>query len=118
MSVYDDVKQALQDILAPQLAELRGEYRTAIGDLRTDLETRFAKMEAHLEMRFARAEARMETGFSELRSEIAQLRAETRQEATNIHTDVVRIEQVFNARLQAFELTERIVRLEERVGRG
>lgn len=103
MSVYDEVKKALQDIVAPQIAELRGEIEARFAQV----ETRFTQMEAHTDARFA-----------ELRSEIAQLRSELRQEISNLHTDLVRVEQVFDARLQAIGVLERVVRLEERVGRS
>ncbi|MBI3697517.1 MAG: hypothetical protein HY238_22110 [Acidobacteria bacterium] len=94
MAVYEEVKRALQDIMAPQLAEIRGEMRTGFAELRAEMDSQFA----------------------EVRSEIAQLRSEMRQEINNLHTDLVRVEQVLNARLQSFELVERVVRLEERVG--
>ena|SRR2546422_284325 len=102
MAVYDDVKRALQDFVAPQLSELRG-----------DMESRFAKLETEMEKRFAHVDTR----FAEVRAEIGQFRAEFRQEISNIHTDLVRIEQVFSARLQTVEVVERVARLEERLAR-
>ena len=108
MAVYEDVKRALQDIMAPQLAEIRGEMKSGLAELRADMDKGFAGVGTRF------AEVRAEIG--EVRSEIAQLRAEMRQEINNIHTDLVRVEQVFDARLQGFQVIERVTRLEERVG--
>jgi len=80
MAVYDDVKRAFQDILAPQLAEIRGE-----------MNSRFAQVEA----RITELRAEMNTRFAAAESQTGQLRAELRQEISNVHTDLVRIEQVF-----------------------
>ena len=113
MAIYDEVKRALQDIMAPQLAELRGELRAGLAEVRADMESRFAQVET----RFVQLEARFRAEFSEVRSEIAQLRVEMRQEVNNVHTDLVRIEQVFSARLQSMDVLERVVRLEERLSR-
>jgi hypothetical protein len=79
MAVYDDVKKALQEFLAPQLAEVRGD-------------------------------------IAQVRAEVSQLRAEMHQEINNLHTDLVRMEQVFDARFQSVTPLERVARLEERVG--
>ena len=97
MAVYDDVKKALQEFLAPQLAE----GREQIAALRSEMEARFAKVD---------------TQFVELRSDVSQMRTEMRQEINNLHTDLVRMEQVFDARFQSVSLLERVARLEERVG--
>ena len=99
MAVYEDVKRALQDILAPQLGEIRSDIAT----LRADMDSRFAQVDAR---------------FAEVRSEIAQLRAEMHQEISNLHTDLVRIEQVFSAQIQSVQVVERVARLEERLARA
>ena len=101
MAVYNEVKRALQDIMAPQLAEMRGDMRTGFAELRAEMDSRFAEVNVR---------------FAEVRSELAQLRSEMQQEINNLHTDLVRIEQVFGARLQTFEVIERVARLEECVG--
>ncbi len=103
MAVYDDVKRALQEIVAPQLGEVRGE----VGTLRAEMK----EMRAEMDRRFGQVDAK----FAEVRSEIAQLRSEMRQETNNLHTDLVRIEQVFGARLEKVELVERLTRVEERL---
>ena len=103
MAVYEDVKRALQDIMAPQLAEIRGEMRASIAELRADMDSRFAQVDSR---------------FAEVRSEIAQLRAEMHQEISNLHTDLVRIEQVFSAQIQSVQVVERVARLEERLARA
>jgi len=41
-----------------------------------------------------------------------------RQEVSNIHTDLLRIEQAFAARIQSVGIAERVARLEEKAGRG
>jgi uncharacterized protein involved in exopolysaccharide biosynthesis len=103
MAVYDDVKRALQDILAPQLGEIRGEMAA----LRSEMNARFAQMDT----RFAQVDAE----FVKLRSEIGELRAEMRQETNNLHTDIVRLEQVMESRLQTIGMAERIARIDERL---
>src|SRR5712692_4858920 len=108
MAIYDEVKQALQDIMAPQLAEFRGEMRTGFAELRAEMDRRFAEVDA----KFAQVDAK----FAEVRSEINQLRFELRQETNNLHTDLVRMEQVFDARFQKVDVIERLTRLEERFG--
>lgn len=96
MAVYDDVKRALQEILAPQLGEIRGEMAA----LRSEMNTKFAEVDAE---------------FVKLRAEMGQHRAETRQEINNLHTDIVRLEQVLESRLQTIGMAERIARIEERL---
>jgi hypothetical protein len=86
MAVYDDVKKGLQEFLAPQLAEVRGELSQVRGEI------------------------------AQVRADVSQLRAEMHQEINNLHTDLVRMEQVFDARFQSVSLLERVARLEERVG--
>ena len=103
MAVYDDVKRAFQDILAPQLAEIRGEMNARFAQV----ETRITALESEMNIRFATVD-----------SQIGQFRAEFRQEISNLHTDLVRIEQVFSARLQTVEISERVARLEERLPRA
>jgi uncharacterized protein involved in exopolysaccharide biosynthesis len=107
MAVYGDVKRALQEILAPQLGEIRGEMAA----LRSDMNTKFAEVEA----RFAKVDARFTELDSGLRLEVGQLRAEVRQEINNLHTDIVRLEQVLESRLQTIGMAERIARIEERL---
>ncbi|HYM09443.1 MAG TPA: hypothetical protein VEU62_01855 [Bryobacterales bacterium] len=96
MAVYDDVKRALQEILAPQLGEIRGEMAA----LRSEMNTKFAEVDAE---------------FVKLRAEMGQHRTETRQEINNLHTDIVRLEQVLDSRLQTISMAERIARIEERL---
>ena len=98
MAVYDDVKRALQDILAPQLGEIRGEVAT----LRAERHARFAQVDARL---------------SEIRSDMKSQFADVRQEIHNLHPDLVRIEQVFDTKFQAVGVVERITLLEERLAR-
>ena len=61
--------------------------------------------------RFTEMDVRMQSGFKELRSEMAQFRVEVRQQISNLHTDIVRVEQVFDLRLQSVGVTERAARL-------
>jgi len=63
VAVYQDVKKALQEILTPQVAELRGQMvdlRGEIAGLRGEMDSRFAKMDSRF--------AEMDTKFALLRS--------------------------------------------------
>ncbi len=109
MGVYDDVKQALQDVVAPQLAEFRGEMQERFAQM----DARITSLRAEMEIRFAQVDKR----FAGLEAELRAQGTELRQEINNLHTDVLRIEQVFDAKLQTVQMTERVARLEERAAR-
>ena len=56
MSIYDDAKRALQDVLAPELKELKGELSAInirIDGIEKNLDTRFAAIDKNLDIRFA-----------------------------------------------------------------
>ena len=105
MAIYDDVKQALQDIMAPQLAEFRGEMRKSLAELRADMDRRFAEVQADMDRGLAEVRAEMDTRFAQVDSRFFEVKAE-----------IAHIEQVFDARLQGIGMIERLARLEERVG--
>ena len=107
MAVYEDVKRALQEILTLQLGEVRGEMAALRAEIKADIK------DVRSEMAALRAEIKAD--IKDARSEIVLLRAEMRQDINNIHIDLVRIEQVFDARLQTLGVIERVARLEERL---
>jgi len=56
LSIYDDAKRALQDVLAPELKELKGELSAInirIDGIEKNLDTRFAAIDKNLDIRFA-----------------------------------------------------------------
>ena len=114
MAVYDDVKRAFQDILAPQMAELKGDMNARFAQV----ETRITELRAEMDTRFSDLKSEMNSRFAAADSQMGQFRAEFRQEVNNIHTDLVRIEQVFDARLQTVGIVERVARIEERLARA
>lgn len=68
MPVYDQVKQALQDILAPELQALKAEIRRLdekIESLRNEMNTRFAALEEKVDLlrnvELKRVEEKIET---------------------------------------------------------
>jgi len=117
VAVYQDVKKALQEILTPQVAELRGQMvdlRGEIAGLRGEMDSRFAGIDsrfAEMDTKFALLRTEMERRFAQLQTEMERRFglvdvsfAELRQEMNNLHTDVVRIEQVFGAPIESVAL--------------
>lgn len=92
MSVYDQVKQALQDIIAPQLAELRGEVRGEIAGVRKEI--------------------------AELRGELRHEIAEVRGKVETVQAEIRRLDERFDALNEKVDMTteirERLAALEAR----
>ena len=93
MSVYDQIKQALQDIIAPQLAEIRGEVHELRGGFRADL--------------------------AELRGEVHELRGELNGEIKALQSEVRCLDEKIDALSEkvdvTIELRERLATLEAKV---
>lgn len=99
---YETVKQAIQDVIAPQLQELkgeiaglRGEIKGEIAGLRGELKGEIAGLRG--EMR--QIEKRMEEGFGALRSEIA-ITNKRIDEALNIRERLAALEAALSHRAQ------------------
>ncbi len=133
-NIYDAVKQALQDLIAPQLesikgeiGELRGEMRSEIGTLRGEMHGEIGTLrgEMHGEIGTLRGElgeVRTEIGAlrSEMRgelvavrSEIGEVRAEMRGNHAALTSEIRRIDDKLT---WALDLRERIVALETKLG--
>ncbi|MBI3769159.1 MAG: hypothetical protein HY271_11805 [Deltaproteobacteria bacterium] len=93
-NIYQAVKQAMQDLIAPQLESLKGD----IGALRADL-----------------GAVRAETGaeFGAVRAEIGALRSEMRAGQLALGAEIRRIDDKLT---WALDLRERIVAIEARLG--
>ncbi|MBI4664276.1 MAG: hypothetical protein HY735_36230 [Verrucomicrobia bacterium] len=103
MSVYDQVKQALQDIVAPQLAELRGELRGDIANV-------------HKEIAELRGEFRQE--IAELRGELREEIVEVRGKVETVQAEIRRLDERLAALNEKVDMTaeirERLAALEAR----
>ena len=94
MPVYDQVKQALQDILAPEIQALKAEIRR----LDEKIDVRFREMDAlfkEMEAKLSALDEKFEARFRELDSKFEGLRHEVRT---------------------ALEIQERLAALEAKVG--
>src|SRR5260370_754791 len=74
---HDTIKQAIPDVIAPQLQELRGEIAGLRGEMvglcgeMNGLRGERRQMEKRVDERMASVEKRMEEGFAAIRVEIA-----------------------------------------------
>ena len=99
--IYDTVKQAIQEVIAPQLQELRGDITGFRGDIGGELTGLRAEMR--------QIEKRMEDGFNSIRSEM-NVRFGALDEKLIERLDYT------NKRLEnALEIRERLAALEARV---
>ena len=87
--MYDDVKQALQDVVAPQLAEMRGEMEKWFAQK----DVKITALRAEMEARLAKMDVKFSGQIAELRADIRAQGAEPWQGINNLHTDVLRIEE-------------------------
>lgn len=110
VNIYQAVKQAMQDLIAPQLESLRGEI-TAIGANVNGL-----RAEMHSELNRSRSDL---TGLrSEMRTELSGLRSEMHAELNGFRGETVANFARLDERLTlALDVRERIVALEARLPR-
>lgn len=94
MSVYDQVKQALQDIVAPQLAEVRGELKVELAELRGEVRT--------LQAEIRRLNEKIDASADAMRSEIRRL-----DEKIEALSEKVDMTAEFRERLAALEARTR-----------
>jgi hypothetical protein len=131
VNIYQAVKQAMQDLIAPQLESLRGEV-TAVGagvnalrgemqsefkavrtEFRADLETFRGEVRADMaEVRGDVAEVRGE--MAEMRGDLRALRAELNGLRGETSANLVRLDERLTI---ALDVRERIVALEARLPR-
>jgi predicted nucleic acid-binding Zn-ribbon protein len=107
-NIYQAVKQARQDLVAPQIESLKGE----IGQLRGEVHGEIAGLRG--EMGEFRGEVRGEIAEfrSEVRGEIAELRSEMRGNHAAVSAEIRRIDDKLT---WALDLRERIVALETKL---
>ncbi|MBI5307918.1 MAG: hypothetical protein HZB37_06225 [Planctomycetes bacterium] len=72
MSVYDQVKQALQDVVAPEIKALQIEIKR----LDEKIDTRFSSLEEKVNTRFASLDEKIDTRFNSLDGKVDSLRRE------------------------------------------
>ncbi len=103
--IYDTVKQAIQDVVAPQLQELKGEIAGLRGEM------------SGLRGELRQIEKRMEEGFSAGRNEVNSLRNEMNARLSALDEKFSSRLDYTNKRLEeALEIRERLAALEARVG--
>jgi len=110
--VYDQVKQAIQDILAPELQALKGEIRRVderINALDAKIDARFREMEAKI----VALDTKFETKFREMETKLAALdeKFETRFRELDSKFEGLRHEV-----RTVLEIRERLAALEAKVG--
>lgn len=66
MSVYDQVKQALQDVVAPEIKALQIEIKR----LDEKIDNRFASLDEKVNTRFASLDEKIDTRFSALEARL------------------------------------------------
>jgi hypothetical protein len=107
-NIYQAVKQALQDLVAPQIESLKGEIGQLRGELRGEMVGLRGEMgEFRGELRGEIAEFR-----GEVRGEIAELRSEMRGSHAAVSAEIRRIDDKLT---WALDLRERIVALETKL---
>jgi hypothetical protein len=104
-NIYQAVKQAMQDLIAPQLESLKGD----IGGLKGEIGAVKAEVGA------VRTEMRTEIGAlrSEMHTEIGALRSEMQAGHLTLASEIRRIDDKLT---WALDLRERIVAIETRLG--
>ncbi len=90
--VVQSVRQLLQDFIAPELRELKGD----VGRLESKIDSGLAQLESKMDSGLAQLESRMDSGFAQVRSliENANLRAELEatRDIANLRERVTRLE--------------------------
>jgi chromosome segregation ATPase len=106
--IYDTVKQAIQDIVAPQLQELKGDIAGFRGEIKGEITGLRAEITG-LRAEVRQIEKRMEDGFASIRNEMS-VRFAALDEKFSQRLDHT------NQRLDdALEIRERLAALEARV---
>jgi hypothetical protein len=80
VGVYDQIKTAFQDLVAPAIHELRGDIRV--------LDERFKALDARLEQRSAALDAKMDAGVATLDETMAALDAKVDHKITMVEIKV------------------------------
>jgi ABC-type phosphate transport system auxiliary subunit len=132
-NIYQAVKQAMQDLVAPQLESLKGE----IGALRAETQGAHATLGTEMQGNFAALRTEMQGNFAALRTEMHALRTEMEGNHTAFRAEMQGNYAALRAEMQgnhaalsteirrlddkltwALDLRERITALETKVGTG
>ncbi len=97
LNVYEQVKKALQDIVAPELNGIKVEIK---------------RLDEKIDTKFGSLDEKIETRFNSLQMEISSLRSELLSEIRRLDG---RIDALNDKLDTAIDLRERIVALEERL---
>src|SRR5262249_49143874 len=103
MGVYDQMKKAFQDLIAPELHAIRGEIRV--------LGEKIDSVDARLSEKIASVDARLTTRIDALRTEVVSLKAELLAEIRRLDA---RIDGVDRELRTAIDIRERLAALEAR----
>jgi hypothetical protein len=101
--VVQSVRQLLQDFIAPELRELKGDVSrleskmdSGLAQLESKMDSGLAQLESKMDSGFAQVDSKMDSGFAQMRSliENANLRAELEatRDIANLRERVTRLE--------------------------
>jgi hypothetical protein len=110
MGVYDQIKKALQDIIAPELHSLRGEIRVLDEKLTHKMDGVEARLSARIDSVDFKVDA-VDIKLGSLRTEMLSMKAELLAEIRRLD---VRIDGVDRELRTAIDVRERLAALEAR----
>ena len=113
MGVYDQVKAAIQDLVAPALHELRGEIHAihgALAGLRGELQAVRTDIE-RVDEKFDKVDARLNNKIDSLAAQMGHVRGELVAEIRRVDA---RIDGVDRERRTAIDIRERLAAVESR----
>ncbi|MEK7289691.1 MAG: hypothetical protein AAB067_05890 [Planctomycetota bacterium] len=108
MSVYDQVKQALQDVVAPEIKALQIEIKR----LDEKIDNRFASLDEKVDTRFASLDEKIDTRFISLDGKVDSLRREMIAEIRRLDDKVDNLDEKIDI---AIQIRERLAALEARL---
>ncbi|MEK6728895.1 MAG: hypothetical protein AABY76_02595 [Planctomycetota bacterium] len=119
MSVYDQVKQALQDVVAPEIKALQIEIKrldekidNRFASLDEKMETRIASLDEKVDTRFASLDEKIDTRFISLDGKVDSLRREMIAEIGRLDDKVDNLDEKIDI---AIQIRERLAALEARL---
>ena len=110
MGIYDQVKSAIQDIVAPALHEMRGEIQAMHADLRR-LDQKIDGVDARLSEKIDNVDARLGDKVDSLAAQMGHMKGELIAEIRRVDA---RIDGVDRELRTAIDIRERLAALEAR----
>ncbi|MFZ3090665.1 MAG: hypothetical protein WA240_08595 [Nitrospirota bacterium] len=101
MGVYEEVKQALQDIVAPELRALQVEIKR----LDEKIDSGLSRLDEKMDSGFSRLDEKIDSGFSRLDEKIDSMKNE-------VTTEIKRLDEKIDI---AIQIRERLASLEAKV---